>query len=359
MPPIARLHMNEQSADLAAEMKYDVLHQLIHTPWNRYPAAAFGKLEQQVADYCGLQADQIALGPGSAAIIANMLNYFAIQRMDITIVQPTYSLFDHHCRCYGIPYTPWYLNAALEFDYEHLPELDRNSVLIITSPNNPVGNTICEDRLCTLLETFPETLIILDNVYYEFSDTDFAPLLAKYDNLLILRSFSKAFPVAGLRLGYACTNPERAQWLRKISLTFSINHLTLAMAEELLFTPAFQQDARQRVNDIVLRRDGMIQTLRRGLGHAGLEVFNSAGNFILVRLATRALHLSVLESFHQAGIQVLDASGFPCLQNCIRISIGSESECARVVKAMEPALLGKTPTWNNAGIGLAGFAVAG
>ena len=330
--------MNEQSADLSPEMKYDVLHQLIQTPWNRYPAATFSQLEQQVADYCGLQAEQIALGPGSAAIIANMLNYFAIQRMDITIVQPTYSLFDHHCRCYGIPYTPWHLNAALEFDYDKLPALGRNSVLIITSPNNPVGNTICEERLSALLEQFPETLVILDNVYFEFSDTDFAPLLAKFNNLLILSSFSTALPVAGLRLGYACTNPERAAWLRKISLTFSINHLTLAMAEELLFTPAFQREAAQRVSEIVLRRDGMIQTLRDNFGHRGLEVFNSAGNFVLVRLAAKDLHSSVLESFHQAGILVLDASGFPGLDNCIRISIGNQMECEAVIASLQRAL---------------------
>jgi histidinol-phosphate aminotransferase len=337
MRPIARLHMNEQSADLDEVMKYDVLHQLIKTPWNRYPAATFGKLEQQVAEYCGLEAEQIALGPGSAAIIANMLNYFAIQRMDITIVQPTYSLFDHHCRCYGIAYTPWKLNADLEFDYENIPELNANSVLIITSPNNPVGNTICEDRLSELLERFPDTLIILDNVYYEFSDTDFAPLLAKYSNLLILRSFSKAFPVAGLRLGYACTSAERAAWLRKISLTFSINHLTLAMAEELLFTPAFQQEAAARVSEIMMRRDDMIQTLRSNFNHA-LEVFNSAGNFILVRIKTPESHSEILESFQHAGILVLDATGFPGLQQCIRISIGNEAECQRVIQTLQQVL---------------------
>jgi histidinol-phosphate aminotransferase len=98
------------------------------------------------------------------------------------------------------------LDDNLNFNLKTLPALHSNSVLIITAPNNPTGTNISMKQLENILKQNPTALIVLDGVYCEFSKTDFTPLINQYENLMVLRSFSKAFPVAGLRLGYLCAS---------------------------------------------------------------------------------------------------------------------------------------------------------
>lgn len=330
---LLRLDKNELSEDMSSELKLKVLNRLMDAEWNRYPAIAQAKLEAKVADYAKLTANQIALAPGSASIIANLLNAYAIQKKNIVIVQPTYALFDAHCRNYNLSYTPWMLNDSLEFDFENTPILDHNSVLFITSPNNPVGNSIDIERLEELLNRFPKTQIVLDNVYYEFSDTDFSGLINQYNNLMIIRSFSKAFPLAGVRLGYICATTENINWFKSLSLNYSLNHFTLALATEVLFDSKFINESFACVSTLIRQRELLSASLLAYFENEEIEVFRSQGNFILIRL-NASNHAGLLEMFRRNQVQVLDASGFPLLENCLRISIGTAFECAFVLEIL-------------------------
>lgn len=167
------LDKNEQSEDVDFVLKEKVLGGLLNADWNRYPTADLRDLEERVADYCGLEPEQIVLGPGSASFITTLLNYFALNQKRIVIAQPTYTLFDYHCKTYNIPYQPWYLTPELEYDYENLPELGAGSVLIVTTPNNPVGNTIDPEKLKEILRSNPDSFVIVDAVYAEFAEVDF------------------------------------------------------------------------------------------------------------------------------------------------------------------------------------------
>jgi histidinol-phosphate aminotransferase len=327
------LDKNELSEDVNSWLKLKVLDKLMDAEWNRYPENTLQAIESKVAEYAKLQASQVALGPGSASIIANLLNYFAIQQKHIVIVQPTYALFEVHCRNYQIPFTPWMLKNELEFDFEQTPQLDRNSVLFLTSPNNPVGNTIDLETLENLLQRFPETLIVLDNVYYEFSDTDFSPLLNQYSNLLIIRSFSKAFPVASVRLGYICGSENNLGWIKNLRLNYSLNSFSLAVASEILFDPTFQKESLCRVSDIIRQRELLTARIMAYFETNEIEVFRSQGNFILIKVNSE-LHQEIQNKLHKCHILVLDASKFPKLNDCIRISIGNSEECDAVMNVL-------------------------
>lgn len=321
-----QLDKNEQSHDVDRALKLEVLNQLLDANWNRYPNADHRDIEGKVAEYCGLAPEQIALGPGSASLITTLLNYFALNQKKITITQPSYSLFDYHCKTYNIPYTPWMLTPELEFDHAQLPKLDADSVLVITSPNNPVGNSIRPETLEYLLANNPEACIILDGVYAEFAETDFTPLVKKYDNLIVLRSFSKAFPIAGLRLGYLCAAPQTTSILKKLILQFSISPLTLVFAREMLFHPAFMTESQKRVQEIIRERNKLYQALQNDFAPETLQAFKSEGNFLLIRILDRQLLNALLEDFNRHGIKVLNTSCFPLLENTFRVSIGSPFE---------------------------------
>jgi len=320
------LDKNEQSEDVAIELKNKVLETLLNTDWNRYPVSDYKDIETKVAEYCGLQRENIVLSPGSANIITTLLNYFALNKKNIVIGQPSYSLFDYHCKTYNIPYTPWMLSSNLEYDLENMPKLDSESVLFVTSPNNPVGNSISYAQVEQLLIENPLSMIVVDAVYCEFSKADFTPLVNEYDNLIVLRSFSKAFPIAGLRLGYLCATPKIAAVVKKLVLQFSITQFSLVFAREMLFNPIFMAEAKQRVKNIIAERERMYRYIKRNFSNKTLEVFPSEGNFLLMRVADDETFEKVVAAFAKTGIKVLNASSFALLKNTFRISIGSENE---------------------------------
>lgn len=324
----ARFHLdkNEQPADVDAAFKKKVMENLLNTDWNRYPAPDLKELEEKVAGYCGLAAENIVLSAGSASMITILLNYFALNHRHIVISQPSYSLFDYHCKTYNIPYETWRLNADLEYDYQNLPTLEPGSVLIITSPNNPVGNTMDLAQLEQLLTLHPDACIILDGVYTEFCEVDATPLVKKYPNLIVLRSFSKAFPIAGLRLGYLCAAPQTAAIIKKLVLPFSINHFSLAFAHEMLSDRTFMEHARKQVLDLIVERERMHDLISSRYGRELLHVFPSEGNFLLIRVFNDAAFESLIADLAAHGIKVLNTSATPLLENTFRVSIGTPYE---------------------------------
>lgn len=335
-----RLDKNEQSADVDHTFKQKVLERLMNTDWNRYPSADQRDIEVKVAEYCGLLPENIVLSPGSASIITTLLNHFALNNKHIVIAQPSYSLFDYHCKTNNIRYEPWMLNADLKYDLQTLPGLGANSVLIITSPNNPAGCSLGLEGLETLQTQHPESLIILDGVYTEFCEADPTPLVKKHPNLIVLRSFSKAFPVAGLRLGYLCAAPETAAIVKKLVLQFSINHFSLVFASEMLNDSTFMEAARQKVRSIVAERERMHYLISRRFPPAILQVFPSEGNFLLMRVFDDTAFAKLMEDLAQCGIKVLNTSNAPLLHNTFRVSIGTayenETFFAQLVASLSP-----------------------
>lgn len=299
------LDKNEQSLDVPALIKQKMFAALMETNLNRYPEANLKLLEEKTGQYCGLPAGYIAMAPGSASIITTLLNYFAISGKRIIINQPSYSLFEYHCNTYNIPYEPWLLNDDLQFDTDAMPVPDANSVVIITSPNNPVGNAITPAELNQLLTAFPHTLFIVDAVYCEFGKDDYTGWVENFSNLLVLRSFSKAFPVAGIRLGYLCAQPAMISVVKKLLLPFSINALTQVFAEQVLFDPCFMAECKNRVRNLVAERERLYSFMRLYFDARQMKVYASQGNFLLISLATEALYETAMQQLDEAAIKVL------------------------------------------------------
>ena len=337
-PSRLQLDKNEQTGDLDIALKLKLADALIKANWNRYPSADCSDIEKNVADYCGLLPENIVLSPGSANLITTLLNYFALNKKDLVITHPSYSLFEYHCKTYNITYEPWMLNRDLEFDLNNLPELDNNSVLIITAPNNPIGISISEETLESILSCNPDSLIIVDGVYTEFAKTDFTSLINKYDNLIVLRSFSKAFPVAGLRLGYLCANSKIAAAVKKLVLQFSLNHFTQIFAREILFDSEFMLQSKQRVGEIKIERERMQQYLKQRFTREVVHAYPSEGNFILIKIKDRNAFNAVTEAFNTSSIKVLNTSNDTLLKNTLRISVGSQRENDAVLYCLTKAL---------------------
>ncbi|MGE4288571.1 MAG: histidinol-phosphate transaminase [Salinivirgaceae bacterium] len=320
------LNKNEQSCDTSPKVKRAVLESLKSRSWNRYPEAESSLLNELVAAYAGVAADQIALGAGAASLLGNLLNYFAINGWQIVFPEPSYAFFNHHCKAYNIPYISWVLNHELQYDIENLPELTEKTVLFIVSPNNPVGNTIPEDKLRFLLKKYPKTRIILDAVYQEYGKNNFTPLINEYEDLLVLRSFSKAFPAAGLRLGYLCGQARVISQYKKLVLPYSINHFSQSYAKKLLSTPDLLKTELLNIEKTLNLRKQIYEKLLNEFDASQLRVFPSEGNFLLLQFTSAAAFNKAVLELNSCNVEVLNTSNHKELEYSIRVSIGSENE---------------------------------
>lgn len=320
------LNKNEQGQDTSPPVKKAVLQALDNLSWNRYPKAEPAQLYELIAAYAGVAANQIALGAGAASLIDNLLNYFAINSYQIVIPEPSYAFFNHHCKAYNIAYVPWVLNSELQYDLRNLPELSDKSVLFIVSPNNPVGNTFPEDKLRFLLNKHPKTIFVLDAVYQEYGKSNFTPLINEYENLLVLRSFSKAFPAAGLRLGYLCGQARVITHYKKLVLPYSINLFSQSYAKMLLGTPDSLEAELLNIEKTLILRTQLYEKLIKEFNVSQLRVFPSEGNFLLIQFNSEASFIKAAAELNERNIEVLNTSNHKNLEHSIRVSIGSENE---------------------------------
>lgn len=328
------LDKNEQPEDIDNVVKRKVLDDLYLADWNRYPEG-YTDIEKGIAAYCGLPQNFIAIAPGSAYLITVLLNYFAINRKHLVIGQPSYTLFNYHCQTYNIEFEPWYLSSDLEFDINTIPELTQNSVVILASPNNPVGNIIETADLEHLLNHPAKPLVVVDAVYFEYSNFDINDLILRYDNLIVLRSFSKAFPAAGIRLGYICAQERVLSSVKKLILLFSINHFTLAYAKEVINNPTLLLGMKNKISKTINERDNLYRNLSK-FAETGLAYSRkSEGNFLLIKIPNASKFDLVMNELSTHGIKVCDTSCIKMLENTFRVSIGTADENEAFLKCMD------------------------
>jgi histidinol-phosphate aminotransferase len=201
--------------------------------------------------------------------------------------------------------------------------------VILCTPNNPTGDAVSPEAVERLLLRL-EAPLLLDNAYAEFCQYDYRPLLHRHRHLMIFRTFSKAWSLAGLRLGYLLADPALVGELIKVKLPYNVGFASSQAGELALESSAAVE---RRVRVILARRPQWAAMLRE----FGFEVFPSEANFLLARWpADRAGNVDTLRRGLEArSIRVRDVSGYPGLQGCLRISVGSGA----ALKATRTALL--------------------
>jgi histidinol-phosphate/aromatic aminotransferase/cobyric acid decarboxylase-like protein len=204
-------------------------------------------------------------------------------------------------------------------------------VLVLNSPNNPTGSALPDGAVERCLDE-TEALIVCDEAYQEFGGPTAVPLLARSARVVVLRTFSKAMSMAGLRFGFALAHPDLAREIAKAKLPYNVNAITLAAAQV-----AFEQPERfaARTREVALERDRTFGLLR---GIPGLTVYPSAANFLLIRADGIEAHDLFRRLLQEDGILVRDVSGGAGLAGCLRISIGSREDMDAVVGALRRKL---------------------
>jgi histidinol-phosphate aminotransferase len=334
VPAQRKLNQNESPFDFPAELKREVWEQVVGRPWQRYPEFVPQELQSALAAYYGWSAEGVLVGNGSNELIQATLGVTLGAGDGVVAPSPTFSLYRLLTRVLGGRYLPVPLGHDFGYHVDGLIDTVRREqarVVVLNSPNNPTGSALPEGAVERLLE-HTDALVVCDEAYQDFGGPTAIPLLTQSSRIVVLRTFSKALGLAGLRFGVALAHPAICREIAKGKPPYNVNLITLAAARVALkHAPALLA----RTREVVAIRERFLAKLHR---IAGVASYPTAANFVLIRCEA----LPAAEVFHQLhesyGILVRDLSSSPELSECLRISIGTDEDMNAVVEALEEIL---------------------
>lgn len=314
-----KVNQNENPYDVPIELKRKILDFALEISWSRYPPFVPDELQMRLSEYTGWNPEGILIGNGSNELIQALLTVFLKASDTLVLPAPTFTVYRLVGTVLGAEVVEVPLNPDYTFDCDALEErfLDSGDMLIICSPNNPTGALYPLDRLQKLLEKTDKPVIV-DEAYFEFSKKTAVGLLEKNDNLVVLRTFSKAFSLAGLRVGYGLMSKELAKEVGKAKLPYNINFFSVAAAITLLENCHILE---RSVDDIITERDRLIPAMNE---IEGVTVFPSHANFILFK--TPYDSNIVFEKILGDGVLVRNLSSNPALANTLRVTVSKPSD---------------------------------
>lgn len=299
-----------------------------------YPDGSGFLLKQALAKKYAVDVDQITLGNGSNEILELVARAFLTPELEVVFSQHAFAVYPIVTQAVGATAV---VAPALNYGHDLDAMLQRvtgkTRLVFIANPNNPTGTLLSQASLERFISALPDTVVcVLDEAYFEFVSSvepvNSIDWLKKYPNLLITRTFSKAYGLAGLRMGYGLSSPELADILNRVRQPFNNNMLVLAAAEAALTDDEHLQQT------IAVNAQGM-QQLTEGFKNLGLEWIPSAGNFVLVDLKQEGL--PVYEALLRRGVIVRPVSVYE-LPNHLRISIGTKEENQLFLEALTDIL---------------------
>lgn len=292
---------------------------------NRYPSPEDIKnTTEAISTYTGIKESNIVLGNGSDEIIETAMKVFIDKGDEVLIPTPSFSYYEVVSRIFNakpikVPRDPQFdLNLGRILKKTR----DRTKIIFICSPNNPTGNTVHKKELERLLKT--GKIIILDEAYVEFSKASYIDLINKWDNLIVLRTFSKAFGMAGLRIGYGAMTGDLSKRFEGVSPPFSIASPALKGAAAALECREFID---KTINKIKKERERLKKEIP-------FKTYPSEGNFLFVDVNPLSATY-ICEKLMEKGVIVRDCS--PMVgedSNFIRVTVGKKEENNKLLKAM-------------------------
>ncbi|MFZ5650424.1 MAG: histidinol-phosphate transaminase [Bacillota bacterium] len=273
-PGIIRMDANENPHDFPDEVKEYLFSQIGPQFFGRYPDSRAYDLVTDLAGYYGVKAEKIVVGNGSDELILNIMLAFGVGRK-VFVASPTFSMYGIHARVAGAHTVNVPRGADFEVDVEGMIESagGEPGVIIICNPNNPTGNAT-DPRDIERIAGSVSSLVVVDEAYMEFGGESCIPLLDRYPNILVMRTFSKAFGLAGLRVGYLFASPEVVSELKRIKQPFNVNSFSqMAARSALVFRELFME----RIKSIIRDREVLESRLK---SVPGVTVYPSVANFL-------------------------------------------------------------------------------
>ena len=305
-----------------------------------YPDGSGFKLKQALAKKHGCNTNCITLGNGSNDVLVLIAEAFLSPQSEAVYSQYTFAVYPIAVQATGAtariaPANPAGHAMPLGHDLAAMAKLvnERTRLVFVANPNNPTGTWVSGDALRSFIAGVPEqTLVVVDEAYIEYVSTsdfpDASRWLAEFSNLIVTRTFSKVYGLAGLRIGYALSHPSVADMINRVRQPFNVNSIALAASLAAL------DDSEHLRKSVETNRAGMAQ-LRAGFDALGVRHLPSAGNFVMIDCGRPAA--AVYEAMLRQGVIVRPVGNYQ-LPNHLRITIGTREQNERMLAALKQAL---------------------
>ena len=300
----------------------------------RYPDGGGFALKRGIAHHLGVGTNQVTLGNGSNDVLELMARTFAADGGEVVYAQHAFAVYELATLAIGarpvvVPARDW----GHDLEAMRVAVTPRTRLVFIANPNNPTGTWVNRTGLETFLRSLPgHVLVVLDEAYLEYVEERDYPngieLLERYPNLVVTRTFSKIHGLAGLRVGYAVSTAEIAEYLNRVRQPFNVNNVALAAAEAALADDAHVRQSR------AVNREGMRQ-LTEGLRQIGCTFIPSVGNFVTFDTGRPAG--PVYEALLRHGVIVRPVASYG-MPNHLRVTIGLAEENGRFLHALQAVL---------------------
>lgn len=298
---------------------------------NRYPDPFHNLLREELGKYLSVEKENLFVGVGSDEIIDLLIRIFCEPKIDnVIILEPTYGMYKVACDVNDVPTIPVMFNKSFQLDLDEVYDaITKNTKLVfICSPNNPTGNLVNHENILELAKNF-NGIIVVDEAYIEFAEEpSLTQMIQEYSNIVVARTFSKAWGLAGVRCGYCVTSPEITRLLYKIKLPYNINKLT---SQVVLNALKNYKQKNKFVEAIKHERQFLIGGLKSI--EKIRKVFPSDTNFILFECDNPT---GVYSKLTERGIIIRDRSSQ--VKDCLRVSVGTREQNEKFLNELRRVL---------------------
>ena len=332
-PPLAgrdglRLDFNENTLAPSPRVQA-VLQRIVAESLTKYPER--GHVERIAAKHFGLAPEAVLLTNGVDEAIHLICETYLEPDDEVIIVTPTFSMYALYAEVTGATVRTIQADATLQFPYQRVREAIHSGtrLIMLASPNNPTGSVIDSDMLLDLAAATPQAALLVDEAYYHFHGESVLNETSTVTNLFVARTFSKAYGLAGLRIGLLAGHPEAMRFVRKVSSPYNVNSIALECLPEALADEAYIEWYADQVHQGLIKAEQTLQQLH-------VPYWPSHANFILMKIGEK--HSAFVNAMRSQGVLVRDRSQDPGCDGCVRITLGTVEHTSRGLAALENSL---------------------
>ena len=323
-----RLDFNENTLACSPRVR-EVLGKVSAGELTRYPERE--PVERIVAEHLGLAPKQVVLTNGVDEAIHVLFETFLESGDELLLPVPTYTMYEIYASATDARTIAVQAGVDLQFPFDGLISAITpcTKIIAIANPNSPSGSVATRAQIIELARCAPQALILVDEAYFHFHRETVVDLIGVIPNLVIARTFSKAYGLAGLRLGLLAGDVEIMRWIRRVLSPYSVNSLALACLPPALKDTDYID---WYVAEVLAAR----AEFESALDSANVRRWPSRANFVLVEIG--AQHAEFVRLMHEGGVLVRDRSSDPGCDGCVRITIGTRQQMRHAVAVLDKAL---------------------
>jgi histidinol-phosphate aminotransferase len=331
---IVKMNLNENFAMPSEAVEKLLLDACRCIDVRAYPPPRGSLAIKAISDFLGLSESEVSVANGADEIMDLLMKVFVRRGSKVMVVEPTFPMYTFFVELYGGSKVTVMLKKDFSLNVEAiLKKTDKETrLLFVCSPNNPTGNQFRESDIKRLLEEF-KGIVVVDEAYVDFASGSVINWIRDYDNLAVLRSFSKAFGLAGLRLGYLASSKPVVKYVQRVVGPFNVNSVT---QQAIVLALQNWSYFKEKIDLVVNEREWLMKNLQQ---IDGVKPYPSDSNFILFKVTKDKLSSAALtERMENRNVLVKDRGHLFLLDNCIRVTVGTRNMNETFVSALKASL---------------------